>query len=87
MTKHGKEVLAEQLSKFKEIPGFLTEDVQNRLLANNSVIDFLLSAEFIIHKHCYDSFNDQKYDRAVRRKRSSGSDNEINPAPMKTRLQ
>ena len=87
MTDQGKKTLAEQLIKFSEIPGALSQDLLERLIATSDLKEFLRSEAFLIHKSCYSNFNNQKYQRALNRKRTSSDEgsNVVNVQPMKTR--
>ena len=89
MTPQGKATLADQLTKFSKIPGALSQDILERLLNYTNLKEFLLSKPFVIHKSCYVSFNEQKYQRVIRRKRSSSDEScsLVNTQPMKTRNQ
>ena len=86
MTDQGKTTLANQLTKFSEIPGALSQDLLDRLVNCTDLKGFLKSKPFLIHKSCYDKFNKQKYERALRRKRPSSESSDLaNLQPMKTR--
>ena len=74
LTYQGKATLADQLTKFSKIPGALSQDILERLLTHTNLKEFLLSKPFAIHKSCRNSFNEQKYERAIRRKRSSSDE-------------
>lgn len=89
LASQGKETLGNQLVKFSKIPGALSQDILERLLAHANLKEFLESKPVVIHKSCYDSFNEQKYQRAIRRKRSSSDEScdLVNTQPVKTRNQ
>ena len=89
MTPQGKATFAHQLKKFSDIPGAVSQDLIERLVPCPNLEDFLKSKPFVIHKSCYDSFNEHMYQRAIGRKRSSSNESSdiTLTQPMKTRHQ
>ena len=77
--------LADQLIKFEEIPGYLSDDIKDRLLSRN-VKEFLLHTVGLkVHKVCYDKFNNSKYERALERKKRVSSESTQVKGPPRTR--
>ena len=71
LQNRGAEILACQLDKFSKIPGAIPLDLHQRLFTVANLEEFLKCGQFVIHKACYDSFNNHHYERLKKRKSKS----------------
>ncbi len=58
------------------MPGELPDLICKRLLTVPDTEAFLVNGSFVIHKACYDKFNDQKFERAKKRQFSKALSSE-----------
>ena len=88
--EHAAKVLACQLFKFSQLPEGLPGSLYKRILTVSNPEEMLKSGGYIIHKACYDKFNDHKYERAIKRKVNTstahaGASIECPPKKLSTR--
>lgn len=87
LQEESAKVLASRLQKFSEMSGELPDLLCKRLLTVTDTEAFLLNSSFVIHKACYDKFNDHKFERAKKRQlsKASSSHNECQTKKKRTR--
>lgn len=67
ITETSAAFFARQIPKFAELEGELPEDMRERLVFIPDLKSFLLMGEYFYHKACYDRYNEQSYERAMKR--------------------
>ena len=85
LTKITGPKLADQLIKFGEIPGYLSDDITKRLLMQDIHQFFATTPALKVHKSCYDNFNRMRYERALAKPKRSSSETVHSQGPPRTR--